>query len=210
MESLREPGTVIVLNGPSVSGKSSIQKALQASFVEPYLAMGIDSILVAMMPPRYFVPPYPADSAEFMSAEATHDAEGRPLFSVRFGPRGRSVVSGMHHAIAAFARQGNNVLVDHIFYEPDWAGDLAEVLDGLRAYLVGVRIPLEVLEERERQRSTSPVGHARSHYDTVHAHGAYDLEVDTSRLTPAECAARVREHVEQHPPRAFALLRRRS
>ena len=52
-----QTGKVIILNGPSVAGKTSLQKALQSSLKEPYMAMGIDSILVAMMPQRYFFGP---------------------------------------------------------------------------------------------------------------------------------------------------------
>jgi chloramphenicol 3-O phosphotransferase len=93
-------------------------------------------------------------------------------------------------------------------YEPRWAGELAQALEGLTAYFVGVRLPLSVLEERERARATSPVGHARSHYQTVHAHGVYDLEIDSSRASPDQCATAIMAYVRAHPqPTAFEKLR---
>ena len=171
--------------------------------------MGIDSMLCGMMPQRYFQGPTP-DRKDVMWADPATDASGAPLFELHFGDKGRRVVAGMHGAIAAFARAGCPVIVDHILYERDWARELAEALRGLTAYLVGVRVPLEILEERERQRATSPVGHARSHYETVHAHGVYDLEVDTSRATPDECADAIAQFVRTHPhPTAFETLRAR-
>jgi chloramphenicol 3-O phosphotransferase len=203
-------GTVIVLNGPSVAGKSSIQKALQAALAEPYLAMGIDSILVGMMPPRYFTEGAP-DRDQVIYAEASTDAGGAPLFTLHFGPKGRRIVRGMHRAIAAFARQGNGVIVDHILYERAWLADLAKSLRPVTAYFIGIRTPLEVLEERERARGTSPPGHARSHYLTVHAGAIYDLELDTSRASPEACAAAILEHVRAHEhPTAFQRLRERA
>ncbi|ATB34350.1 chloramphenicol phosphotransferase CPT family protein [Melittangium boletus] len=209
MQSGGASGNVIVLNGPSVAGKTSIQKKLQEAFEEPYMAMGIDSILVAMLPTRYFMGT-PPDREQLLHAESSVDESGAPLFTLRFGPKGRRVVAGMHRAIAAFAEQGNNVIVDYILYERDWLPDLANALRSVNAYFVGVRIPLEILEERERQRATSPRGHARSHYTTVHAHGVYDLEVDTSRASPEECAAQISEYVRTHPqPTAFEQLRKR-
>ncbi|WNG39967.1 chloramphenicol phosphotransferase [Archangium violaceum] len=202
-------GNVIVLNGPSVAGKTSIQKKLQELFEEPYLAMGIDSILVAMLPTRYFMGS-PPDGEQVLYGVPSTDESGSPLFTLRFGPKGRRVIAGMHQAIAAFAEQGNNVIVDHILYEREWLPELAHALRSVNAYFVGVRIPLEALEERERQRATSPRGHARSHYATVHAHELYDVEVDTSRASPEECAARIHEYVRTHPrPTAFEQLRQR-
>jgi chloramphenicol 3-O phosphotransferase len=201
-------GTVIVLNGPSAAGKTSIQKLLQERMTEPYMAMGIDSILVGMLPSRYFLG-QAEDRHQVLYAESSTSADGHPLFTLHFGPKGRRVMSGMHRAIAAFASAGNNIVVDYILYERAWLADLAAALAGVTAYFVGVRIPLASLEERERTRATSPVGHARSHYDEVHAHERYDLEVDTSRATPEACAGEIIEHIRTTPrPAAFADLRR--
>jgi chloramphenicol 3-O phosphotransferase len=202
-------GNVIVLNGPSVAGKSSIQKKLQESFAAPYMAMGIDSILVAMLPTRYFIGAAP-DREEVLYGVASTDESGSPVFTLRFGPKGQRVMAGMHAAVAAFAEHGNNIIVDYILYEREWLPDLANALRSVNAYFVGVRIPLDVLEERERQRATSPRGHARSHHAIVHAHELYDVEVDTSRSSPEECAAQISEFVRTHPkPTTFEQLRKR-
>ncbi|WP_281410999.1 hypothetical protein [Mesorhizobium sp. NZP2077] len=53
--------------------------------------------------------------------------------------------------------------------------------------------PLEVLEVREAQRADRLPGLARWQYDRVHKGTRYDLEVDTSRLTPLECAQRIQQ-----------------
>jgi chloramphenicol 3-O phosphotransferase len=203
-------GYVIILNGPSVAGKSSIQRALQDEFAEPHLAMGVDSLLVAMLPQRYLRPPQPPDRKQVMWADPEVDRDGNPLFKLHFGPVGRRSVSGMHRAIAAYAQAGNFAIVDYILYEPDFLDELCELLRGVTAYFIGVRIDLALLEARERARGTSPPGHARSHYDTVHAHGLYDFEVDTSRASPVECARAIAEFVRATPnPIAFSTLRNR-
>lgn len=196
---------VIVLNGPSVSGKSSIQRALQAQLAEPFLAMGLDSMFCAMMPPRYFTCRQP-DERDVCWGESSTDSDGSPIFTLRLGPKGRRVFLGMHGAIAAFARAGCSVIVDYILYMPDLLPELIAALDGIQAYFVGVRIPLAMLEEREKARATSPVGHARSHYTTVHAHGVYDIEVDTSTMTPDACAAAIIGHMNSFAPAAFSRL----
>src|SRR5207248_9551366 len=111
-------GYVIILNGPSVAGKSSIQRALQDEFAEPHLAMGLDSLVCAVMPQRYFTSPPPDDRKDVMWADPAVDSDGAPLFELHFGPVGRRAVAGMHGAIAAYARAGNRAIVDYILYAP--------------------------------------------------------------------------------------------
>jgi chloramphenicol 3-O-phosphotransferase len=38
---------------------------------------------------------------------------------------GWSLFSGMHHAIAAAASRGNNILADHVFVEKAWVDECA-------------------------------------------------------------------------------------
>jgi chloramphenicol 3-O phosphotransferase len=72
---------------------------------------------------------------------------------------------------------------------------------------VGVRCPVEVAEQRERDRGDRMPGLATAHIDLVHAHGIYDLDVDTSVLTAMECAEKIRERLlNGPPPNAFRQL----
>ena len=72
----------------------------------------------------------------------------------------------------------------------------------MNAYLIGIRCPLEVLEQRERDRADRTLGQARAQYDVIHRYTPYDLEVDTSILPPAQCAQGILERLET-PPKAF-------
>ena len=137
------------------------------------------------------------DRKDVLWGEGSEDADGNPLFNLYFGPKGRRVVFGMHQAIAAFAKSGNNVIVDYIQYEKEWAPDLRAALAGIETCYVGVKIPLEVLENREKERGTSPNGHARSHYDSVHEGFEYDLAIDTSENTPEACATQIIEYLKE-------------
>ena len=70
-----------------------------------------------------------------------------------------------------------------------------------------VRGPLDVLEQREQQRQDRTLGQARAQFDLVHAHGVYDLEVDTSLASPEQCAQQVIERLQSDlPPLAFRTL----
>jgi hypothetical protein len=71
--------------------------------------------------------------------------EGERVTQIRFGSHGEQVLRGMRRAVAAFAREGNNVIIDDLLFKPDYLHDYAEALDGLEAWLIGVRCSLEVV-----------------------------------------------------------------
>ncbi len=185
------PGTILILNGASSSGKTSLLRALQTLLEEPFLDAGIDKF-IWMLPKRYLDRPL------------WDEVLGR---NVRAGPAGHRLFSGMHHAIAALSRAGNHVLADHVLVEPRWVAECAALFAPLPAYLIGLRCPLDVLEQREKQRKDRTWGQAREQFEVVHAHVVYDLEVDTSLHGPEECAQQVRAMLEAgKPPQALRRL----
>jgi chloramphenicol 3-O phosphotransferase len=187
------PGTIIVLNGTSSAGKSTLLKALQKAMIEPYLDAGIDKF-IWMLPARYLDRP--------LWDDILGDAD-------RAGGHGHRLFSGMHHAIAALSRRGNNVLADHVLVERAWADECARQFADLPAYLVGVRCPLNVVEAREASRRDRTLGQARKQFDVVHAHALYDLEVDTSLMEVEECVQRIARHVDEAAPAAFRRMAER-
>lgn len=188
-------GTVIILNGPSGSGKSSIQREFQ-TLMMPHLwiKLGIDNLFDKPMPDitlenmAFWQSPNP-----IRWITTTHTTDRKPIISLLTGEQGEKVAYGMNSAIAAYAQSGCNSIVDYISYKKVWIDDLHNKLHGVKTYWIKVEIPLDVLEERERARGTSPVGHARSHYDTVYSDLKYDLTLDTSKLTAAECAQKIKQ-----------------
>lgn len=183
-------GTIIMINGTSSSGKTSILKALQAAFTEPYLDAGIDRF-VWMLPSRW------------LNRPLWEDVIG---LAVKAGPTGHKLFSGMHHTLVALSQRGNHVIADHVLVEPTWVRECAELLSPLPAYLIGLRCPLAILEQREIDRKDRTLGQARPQFEIVHAHQIYDLELDTSLLTPQESAQKIQERIAQGEPTAFRRL----
>jgi chloramphenicol 3-O phosphotransferase len=79
-----------------------------------------------------------------------------PAANPMANPVARAVMPGFHAAVAGFARAGNRVIIDHVLLKPDWLADLRAQLADRPLVFVGVRC------------------------DLVHAHGPYDVDVDTS------------------------------
>ena len=96
----------------------------------------------------------------------------------------------MRHAIAAMAAEGNNMIVDDVLED----GDIVAYRALLAPYdfkIVGVYAPLDVLETRERARGDRILGLSRAQIDLIHKGMTYNLELDTSTLTPEQCAQRI-------------------
>ena len=152
-------GRVIVLNGASSSGKSTLAKALQARLEGPWLGVGIDTVVFAL-PKAYLDLPLWGEVFRYVPRARV----GAP-FRIETGELGRRLVRGLHRMVAALADEGHDVIVDHVLLEPDWLPDLAARLDGHEVLVVGVRCPLEVLVERERERRDRTIGQAAAQHD---------------------------------------------
>ena len=176
-------GRVIVLNGTSSAGKSTLTRALQARLDGPWLGVGIDTIVFAL-PKAYLNPPGWAEVFRYVPAEPGANAP----FRIATGELGHRLVEGMHRMVASLADAELSVIVDHVLLEPAWLPDLAVRLASHEVLFVGVRCPLEIVVAREAARKDRTLGQAAAQIDIVHRAGGYDLEVDTSRLTPDEAA----------------------
>lgn len=182
------PGEIIILNGTSSSGKSTILKEIQKISPTPVLEIGLDK-LIWMLPGRYLSQPY------------WDEVMGRANSA---GTVGNQLVFTMHRMIAAASRAGFSVAADHVLIEPGWTHDCATVLAGLPAWLIGIYCPLAVLQDREKQRHDRTLGQAALQYAAVHAHGVYDLKLDTSVESPQRAAEKILNHV-RCPNAPFAL-----
>jgi chloramphenicol 3-O phosphotransferase len=115
-----------------------------------------------------------------------------------------TLYAALFDAVAAHSRLGLNAVVDvglHDEYSTSLgvAADGARRLKGLPVLLVGIRCPIEVIWERRRTSWGLAVETADDQLlaavdrwqSAVHADLAYDLELDTSVLSPEECAAMI-------------------
>ena len=199
------PGQIVILNGPPRSGKSSIATAIQESFDGVWMNLGVDAFK-GMTPAR------------FQPGIGLRPGGERPDLEPLVG----TLYRAMYEAVAAHSRLGVDVVVDaghHDSYSVprDILGACARRLEGLPVLFVGVRCPVDVVRERRRttwggvgyQEGGSVADPVRLWDEAVHTPGVYDLEVDTSRLRPRECADLIAARLRDGPPpEAFARLAR--
>jgi chloramphenicol 3-O phosphotransferase len=172
---------VIVLNGGSSSGKSGIARCLQAVLPDPWLAVGVDTLVQAM----------PA-SLQASDAGIEFAADGR----VSVGSEFRTLEAAWMEGVAAMVRAGARVIVDDVFLggatsQRRWQKALA----GLEVLWVGVRCEGAVAVGREVARGDRVRGMAVSQAEVVHQGVIYDLEVDTTQTESLVCARSIAVHV---------------
>ena len=165
---------VIVLNGGSSSGKTTIARRLQEALPRPWIRMGVDDLVEAL-------PPSLLDAASGL--EFGEHGE------VAVGDGFRQLQSAWLDGVAAMARAGAGVIIDDVFLGGGASQErMRPHLQGLDVLWVGVRCDAGVATAREKERGDRTTGMAASQATLVHEGVEYDLVVDTSHADAEECA----------------------
>jgi chloramphenicol 3-O phosphotransferase len=190
------PGQIVILNGAPRSGKTSICRALQERGPGVWVNLGVDASMQSI-PERL-----------------------RPGIGLRPGgerPDLEELVvvlyAALYESVAIHAQLGLGVVADVDHHESyskplQILAQCARRLDGLSVLFVGVHCPVEVLWQRRERSWGQSVSTADEELraavqrwqEAVHADVAYDLEVDTSQLTPARCADLIAARLSDGPP----------
>jgi len=153
------PGKIILLNGASSAGKSTLCGTLQDELTVPFLQFSLDFFMFnsKVLPKR-------------------RDQTG-PFSWPAIRPK---LFEGFFNCLAGLANAGNNVLTDYIIESQEQLNQLIQKLGQLDVFLVGVHCPLPELERREKLRGDRAIGDAKRDLETVHTFTKYDFEVDST------------------------------
>ena len=164
----------IVLHGPTSAGKSTLARALQDSAPVPAFHVALDAF-VTMSRRRDMRSPQEQSQAYHVHCENLRSTLAR-LVDTEF-----------------------EIIVDLVLRDETELRNTFRALSDRPMYLVGVRAPLAVLEERELRREDRTTGLAREQ-STDPAFGRhYDLVIDTSVYSPEDGAVAIRRFVLDHP-----------
>ena len=152
-------GKIILINGASSSGKTTLARALQTSIDQLFWHYSIDHFRNSGVLPMKRI-----EKGDFAWSEM------RATF-----------FEGFHRCLPALAEGGNNLIVEHIVETKAWMSRLLQLLESIDVFFVGLRCPLHVLEKRERQRGDRRVGEAQKDYASGDTFCVYDIEIDSTQ-----------------------------
>ena len=200
---------VIFLNGSSSAGKTTLAKQLQIALPDCWQHVALDHFRDGL-PDKYRGLNAPQDSLGAQGLNVVPVTDTDPNFTqVVFGQAGQTMLKGMRRAMRSLVDAGVPIIIDDILLAPEFLNDYLTVFEEIDVLFVGVRCDLSIIEAREQQRLGRFPGTAFGHHVTCHAHGLYDVEVDTGTTSPKACADQVVDAMASTKTFAFDRLRTR-
>jgi len=178
---IKPNGKIIIINGPSSSGKTTLALALQERLDIPFIRFSFDLFMDHKAFP----------SEQIKNGEFSWEAM-RP-----------SVFRGIHQCLPALATAGNNIIFDHIIETKAWLHHLVSLVADLDVFFVGLHCSLPELERREKRRGDRRSGEARLDFQTVHSITTYDLELDSENLLEENVTKLINAWNERKRPSAL-------
>ena len=158
---------VILLNGPSSAGKSTLSRTLQNRIQEEkrecYPVISID---------------------DFMKLATDETIYEDDVFEIS---------GDMCSAALDALKTCPGVIIDHVITSERIFRQLTQMLAGYRLLAVHVTCPLQILREREIARKNRCLGSAEASFTYLYPREGYDITVDTSVMTSAQCAGKISE-----------------
>ena len=218
-------GQIVIVTGTSGSGKSTACELFAKRSDDFWLLYGIDHFLAGTMPAKFGH--HGPRCREGIYAHPLDEADPGGALRWSFGPKGEAAFRTLHAWIAAAAREGCNIALDHLaMTDPPVLQDLIWQLEGLDVLFVCLKPPYAVLEARVASRTMDkplPVDLLGEDavrkiverldrlrpwfYDAVYANEIVDLEIDTGAHAPEAVAAMIDVRLAQGPGTAFERLR---
>lgn len=162
---------IILLNGPSSSGKSSLAKALQSLIrekrAERYEVVSID---------------------DFMTTDPKETIYEDDVFEISGGMCSRTV---------ELMESGCGVIIDHVITSERIFTQLTDAVQAWPMRTVHVACPLKILRQREKERGDRCPGSAEASFTFLYPKEGYDLTVDTALGSAAENARNIFEKLFQ-------------
>lgn len=191
------PIEVIVLNGPSSSGKTTLAVALQNIFNESWLIFGIDTLISALpltlldIHKDATIGAHPRDHV-VREGGISFDADGEITIGAEF----RRLEEAWLKGLACMAASGTHLILDEVFLDGVQSQErLRLLLAGRSVAWIGVTCDAAVAKQRERDRGDRVVGGFERQSTRVHEGVRYDLVVDTTSRSTHEIALQIVEHI---------------
>lgn len=197
---------IILLNGTSSSGKTTIAKQLQEKYQGVLLLYGLDTMVQTAFPEKCDYPPYDEQAIQV----ATSEKEGHQIIRLKVSPYMYPVYQTAVKFYKMLSEQGYEIIVDEVLFDKKRITPFFEILSDEKVYFIGVKPAKDVVIRREQERGDRLVGLAAGLYDEVYNPlFTYDITLDTGAVSPEEAADRIIQYVRQNPdPQGFIISKK--
>ena len=159
-------GKIIILNGVSSAGKTTLAKVLQERLSQPFFHIDVD--MFCIMAPQKFL-------------ENDYSLQ-------------HNFVSNMFDVVKLFSDKGYSLIVPCAFLEGyGYLEKCVSLLHSYQVLFVHVTCPIEELIQREKKRGDRPLGSAEAMLPMLVPQGTYDIMVDTYKYSTIDCADKLVE-----------------
>ena len=157
-------GKIIILNGVSSSGKTTLAKVIQDQSPIPLYKLDIDDFIL-------------------MSPEKFNDYEHND-FSVQY-----AFASKFFYVVKLYSDLGFNLVVPYMFFKnSDTLQEFKELLNNYPVLIVNMTCPVEELNKRELSRGNRKTGCAEEQLQLLETQFNNSITVDNFENTNEECA----------------------
>jgi len=186
---------IIYLNGPSSVGKSTLARKLQNILQAPFLVIGIDQIIF-MMPDKLNDWHTESLAPGFSWQPVKNKKKDLIAHAIHVGPFGKKMVQAFKDIVIALAKSGLNVIVDDVSFGKVEVDAWREALKDFNVLWIGMIAPVEILEQREKDRGDRKIGSAKHQAGYVHFNVQYNMIIDTNEQKIDDIAENIQKIIE--------------
>lgn len=176
-----EKGIIVLLNGTSSSGKTSISLELLNRSEIPFHHLSIDDFIKDFF-------------NKYSHIEPAREVDQQVIAQIMFDP----IASLFFSTIKLFSEMGLNVVVDTVIENDKWFNECLDQFFDHPTLFIGVICSQEELKRREKARGDRDIGLAASQFSKVYGMDEYDIKVNTEELSPAECAEEILSFIKSN------------
>jgi chloramphenicol 3-O phosphotransferase len=188
---------IILLNGCSSAGKSSISEKIMELSEEPWLNFSLSTFWNALSPKYKGFGEKSNEGFQFIPRQ---DKQGFPINEIReikINSYGEKILGSMPKVFKQLADDGHNLIIEEVILEKKYLENYENNLKEHQVYFVNINCELDILEKREKARGDRVIGSNHAQYFKMKdLNWKYDLKIDNSHVSALDSAQKILEFIK--------------